>query len=169
MYGVTKGLGETMAEYYSANHGLSTIVLRATGYLRHEAFGPDGDVDWDQADLPSIAARMVNAGAKIYNPADLGPIFEAALALPDVPFERLLIGQTLPFTDEDESACRHDPVAAWEKHYPGAAEFFAGSGYQPPPLTHVYDNARSRERLGFAMQYDLGDVISAWRLQQGSR
>lgn len=169
MYGVTKGIGETMAEYYAANHGLNTLVLRATGYLRHEAFGLDGDIDWEQADLPSVAARMTNAGAKIYNPGDLGAIFETALVAPNPGFDRVLIGQTLPFTQDDQDLCLNNPVAAWEKHYPGAAEFFAASGHQPPPFTHVYDNARSRELLGFRMQYDLGDVISAWRLQQGSR
>lgn len=169
MYGITKRIGETMAGYYAANHGLSTIVLRATGYLRHEAFGLDGEIDWEQADLPSIAARMTHASAKIYNPGDLGPIFEAALGRADTVFERLLIGQTLSFSEDDADLCRSDPVAAWEQHYPGAAEFFAASGYHPPPFTHLYDNARSRELLGFRMQYDLGDVISAWRLQQGSR
>lgn len=169
MYGVTKYLGETMVEYYSRNHGLSVIVLRATGYLRHAAFDASGDIDWEQADLPSIAARMTTPGAKLYNPGDLGPIFDAALSLPDVPFDRLLIGLSSPFADVDAELCQSDPVAAWEKYYPGAAEFFAATGHQPPSYTHVYDNARCREVIGFQMSYELGDVISAWRLQEGSR
>jgi hypothetical protein len=169
MYGITKRIGETMAGYYSFNHKLSTIILRATGYLRHEAFGLEGEIDWEQADLPSIAARLTNPGAKLYNPGDLGPLFDAALALPEVVFERLLIGLTSPFADDEADLCLHEPAAAWDKHYPGAAEFFAATGFEPPPYTHVYDNSRSRALLGFGTQYDLGDVISAWRLQEGSR
>jgi nucleoside-diphosphate-sugar epimerase len=169
MYGVTKYQGEVMAEYYARNHGLSTVILRATGYLRHEAFDAEGEIDWEAADLASVASRITGPGAKLYHPGDLGPIFEAALNLPQVGCERLLIGLTAPFADEDEALCRENPVAAWEKHYPGAAEFFAASGHQPPPYTHLYDNARARQVLGCEMQYDLGDVISAWRLQEGSR
>lgn len=169
MYGVTKYLGETMAEYYARNHGLSSIVLRACGYYRHEAFDANGDIDWEQADLASVVARMTTPGAKLYHPGDLGPLMEAALALPEVSFDRILIGLTSPFTADEADLCRNDPISAWEKHYPGAAEFFAASGHQPPPYTHMYDNRRSREVLGFEMEYDLGDVISAWRLQEGVR
>jgi nucleoside-diphosphate-sugar epimerase len=168
MYGITKYQGELLAEYYARKHGLSTIVLRAAGYLRHEAFDAGGEIDWEQADLASIAARITTPGAKPYNPADLGRIFEGALALPDVNFERILIGLTSPFSDEDAELCRVNPVAAWEKYYAGAAGFFAAVGHQPPPYTHLYDNTRSRELLGFGTQYDLGDVISAWRLQEGA-
>ncbi|MHB8996280.1 MAG: NAD-dependent epimerase/dehydratase family protein [Armatimonadota bacterium] len=169
MYGITKYQGELLAEYYARNHGLSTIVLRATGYLRHEAFDAEGNIDWEQADLASIASRITTPGAKPYNPGDLGLIFDAALGLPEVESERLLIGLTSPFTDEDAALCQDNPIAAWEKYYPGAAEFFAATGHQPPPFTHLYDNTRSRDTLGFEMQYDLGDVISAWRLQEGPR
>lgn len=169
MYGVTKYLGEVMAAYYARNHGLSTIVLRACGYLRHEAFDASGEVDLEQADLGSIVPRLTNPAAKLYHPGDLGPIFEAALGRADVDFDRFLIGLTVPFEEEDAALCRTDPTAAWEKHYPGAAEFFAAVGHEPPPYTHAYDNRRSRELLGFRMCYDLGDLISAWRQQEGPR
>lgn len=169
MYGVTKYLGETMVEYYARNHGLSSIILRACGYERHPAFDGSGSIDWERADLPSVAGKMITPAAKLYNPGDLAPLFEAALALPEVSCERILIGLTSRFADADAALCRSDPIAAWEKYYPGAAEFFAATGLQPPPFTHVYDNARARKVLGFEMSYDLGDVISAWHLQEGHR
>jgi nucleoside-diphosphate-sugar epimerase len=163
IYGVTKYLAETMAEYYARNHGLSTIVLRACGYERQPDFTDNGEINWAAADLASVAVKMTIPGGKLYQPGDLGPLFEAALGLPEVAFERYLIGLTAPFSDGEADLCRSDPVAAWEQHYPGAREFFAATGHQPPPFTHLYDNSRSRQDLGFKMQYDLGDVIAAWR------
>lgn len=168
-YGVTKLMGETMVEYYARNHGLSALILRATGYLRHPALDLEGEIDWEQADLASLAERMTSPSAKLYNPADLGPLFQAALERPTAACERFLIGQTLPFGAADADLCRTDPVAAWEAHFPGAREFFAATGHQPPLFTHAYCNSRAREALGFRMQYDLGDVISAWRLREGPR
>lgn len=169
MYGVSKYLGETMVEYYAHNHGLSSLVLRACGYLRHPAVDDRGEIDWEQADLGSLAARLTSPAAKLYHPGDLGPLFEQALGLPDPVFRRVLIGLTPPFGEEEAELCRRDPVAAWERRYPGAAEFLDAVGHQPPAYTHAYDNSLSRELLGFRMSYDLGDLISAWRQREGSR
>jgi len=86
---------------------------------------------------------------------------------PILPFERCVVGLTVPFTAEDADLCRADPVAAWEKYYPGAAQCFAAIGHQPPPLPYYYDNARSRELFGWEMRYSLADVIAEWQRREG--
>ncbi|MEN6400525.1 MAG: NAD(P)-dependent oxidoreductase [Armatimonadia bacterium] len=166
MYGLTKYLGEVTAEYYSRKHKLSVTVLRACGYLRHPDFDATGQADWPTADLASIAGRFTNPAAKLFNPADLGHLLENALRRPQTGFERFLVGLSLPFTAADAELCRHEPVAAWDKYYPGAADCFAGLGFEPPSFTHTYDNRRSRDELGFAMRYTLQDVINEWQRRQ---
>lgn len=76
------------------------------------------------------------------------------------------MGLSLPFSSEDADLCRNDPLAAWEKHYPGAAACLQGLGHEPPPFTHCYDNRRSRGGLGFEMHYGLEDVIAEWQRRQ---
>lgn len=166
MYGLTKYLGEVTAEYYCRKHKLTVTVLRACGYLRHPDCDATGQVDWPRADLASIAGRFTTPAAKLFNPADLGQLVESAIQRPQSGFERFLIGLSSPFTDADAKLCRHDPLTAWEKYYPGAADCFTGLGYEPPPFTYTYDNRRSRDELGFTMRYTLQDVINEWQRRQ---
>lgn len=169
MYGLTKYYGELAVEYYARNFGLSALILRACGYFRFPGCDAEGEVDWDEVDLASLAGRLTSPGGKLFSPGDLGSVMEAAVNLPEVGFERCLLGLDMPLTAADAALGRTDPVAAWDKYYPGATECFAGLGFTPPPLNYYYSNARLRARLGFRQQISLADVISAWRLREGPR
>lgn len=169
MYGLTKLQGEIAMEYYARQQGLSVIVARACGYVRHPDCDAEGDVDWETADLASLANWLTMPGGKLFSPGDLGPALETAVSLPDVTFARCLLGLTNPFTAADAALGRTDPVGAWEKYFPGARECFAGLGFQPPSLSFYYSNASARDLLGFRQQITLADVISEWRLREGPR
>lgn len=169
LYGLTKYYGELAIEYYARNRGLSAVVLRACGYQRFAGCDAEGEVDWETVDLAALAGRLTSPGGKLFSPGDLGPVMAAAVSRPEVDFARCLLGLDMPLTAADAALGRTDPVAAWEKYYPGAAECFAGIGFTPPPLTYYYSNARSHVLLGFRQQITLADLISAWRLREGPR
>lgn len=166
MYGQTKLLGELACEFHARNHGLSVVVLRLCGYHRQAAARPEGGIDWPGADLPALAQDAVLPGQRLFDPADLGAAFAAALRVEEVQFRRYLIGLDLPFTADDADQLRTDTLSALERHYPGAREMAEALGWQPRPLDRYYDVGRAKRELGFRAQTDLSDVIAEFRRRQ---
>jgi len=161
MYGLTKLQGELSAEYFARLSGLSTLVLRMCGYGRCPEVGPDGSVDLASADLGSLAQFALRPGQKLWNPNDLGSIMDAAVMLQGTSFERIIVGNALPWKAEDAAELAADPAAVVERYYPGAGELLEAHDVALPPIEFYYSTARARSLLGFRQQYTMSDLIAA--------
>lgn len=163
MYGQTKWMGELMTDYYHRMHGLETIVIRFCGYYHVKGYGDNGEIDWDNADIPAIVGRYLGGGSKLMNPADLGEAFGLAVEKPEAAGERFIIGCYTPYTAADAAALRSTPAAVAQKYYPGATEFFEEAGFKPNPVRFFFSHEKARTRLGFRSQHDLGDLMRLYR------
>jgi UDP-glucose 4-epimerase len=166
MYGQTKLLGELACEFHARNHGLSVVVLRLCGYHRQAAARPQGGIDWPAADLGALAQDAVLPGQRLFDPADLGAAFAAALRVEEVQFRRYLIGLRFPFTAANAEELRTDTLGALERHYPGAQQMAQALRWQPQPIDRYYDVSRAERELGFRARTDLSDVIAEFRRRQ---
>ncbi len=176
MYGHSKLLGELGCEFYARNCGLSVVVLRLCGYHRQAAARPEGDIDWAAADLTALAQDAVMPGQRLFDPADLGAAFLAALRAEapssltgataltgDVQFRRYLIGLDFPFAAEDAAELCSGPLSVLDRYYPGAREMAEALGWEPRPIDRYHDVSRAKRELGFRAGTDLGDVIAEFR------
>lgn len=163
MYGLTKLQGELAAEFFARVRGLSTLVLRMCGYVRCSEFAPDGSVDFDTADLGAIARDLLRPGQKPCNPNDLGEVMDAAATREGIEFERIIVGNRVPWRAEDSATLRTDPISVVERHYPGARELFAAFGPAPGPVGSFYNTAKAREVLGWEQEYSVTDIVAAFQ------
>ena len=163
MYGLTKLQGELSAEYFARMTGMSTLVLRMCGYERSSEIAPDGSVDLDIANLALLARDHLRTGQKICNPNDLGAIMEGALAAPVVGFDRVIVGNDVPWTAADAVGLVADPGAVYDRYFPGAQEMFAHFGVPPAPVGFFYNTDRGRKLLGLRHQFTVADIVAHWR------
>jgi len=161
MYGLTKLQGELSAEYYARTQGLSTLVLRMCGYQRCPEFAPDGTIDLDTADLVAVADSMLRPGQKLYSPTDLGAVMQAAVTVEGVDFERMIVGNHVPWQAADIENLKADPLAVAEKYCPGIAELYAANEAQLAPVGFFYTVEKLQRILGLKHEYTPADVIAA--------
>lgn len=167
MYGLTKLQGELAAEYFARQHGLSTLILRMCGYVRCEEIAPDGSVDLATANLGAIAECLLRPGQKLCNPNDLGNVMEAAAMSEGISFERVIVGNHVPWRPEDAEELRTDPMAVIERYYPGAAGLLEEYDVKAPAIGFFYSTARARRLLRFRQEYTVSDIVAARQRRDG--
>jgi len=163
-YGVTKLLGERVAEYYSRMNGIEVVCLRIAGYNRLPGFTDDGHIVWEQLDWKATAERLVGASTvqKFLDPSNIGAAYKSAIETPIRGFNTFIVGIPLPFTAAEAQALKTDPEEVYERHYPGAADFFARIGLEPPTLQFFYSTAKAERVLGLRHSFDLGNIIRGY-------
>ncbi|MCF7853794.1 MAG: NAD(P)-dependent oxidoreductase [Candidatus Pacebacteria bacterium] len=158
MYGQTKWLGELMTEYYARMHGLQAVIIRFCGFHPVEGYTEDGEIDWENADIPGIFGRYLRQGHKLMNPVDLGDAFGLAAEKPGIDGQRFIVGVSTPYSTVDAAALRSMPAAVIERYYPGVPAILAEAGVDIPPMPYYFNHEKARGVLGFRSRHDLGDI-----------
>jgi len=159
MYGVTKWMGELMTEFYQRQHALPTVVLRFCGFSRCRGYTPDGEIDWDEADIPGLFRRYLGDGFKLMNPVDLGHAFSLAVENPRAVGDRFVVGVYTPYVAADAAGLRSWTPGIVERYYPGVSKFLEEIGISIPSVPYYFNHEKARTRLGFRSQHDLGDLV----------
>ena len=176
MYGITKRMGEQLCEYYSTNHGMSTIAFRFCGYWPTEGFSDAGDILWDEVDVRTLAwkylaveSRPTGSAGKLPNAWDLTQAFRAAIENTDIQHDLFIIGVGAPFGREDAEGLKEAPLVVMEKYYPGVSAFCEEIGLSVPPILFWYDTSKATEHLGFSPRCSFQDIMQQYYAQKAAR
>ena len=163
MYGQTKWLGELMTEYYARMHGLETVIIRFCGYHHCAGYTPEGEIDWESADIPGLFSRCLGPGQKLMNPVDLGEAFGLAVENPDAAGQRFVVGVSTPYVASDAAGLKSEPAAVVEQYYPGVPALLEEIGIEIPAMPYFFSHEKARSQLGFRSQHDLGDLARLYQ------
>ena len=162
VYGTTKTAAEDLCELVHRDHGLPCVILRTSRFF------PEGD---DRDDVRGAYEDLnVKVNELLYRRVDLEDVVGAHLRAleraPELGFGRFIISATTPFTRADLPALRRDAPAVVARLFPELEAVYGPRGWRMfPGIDRVYDNARARERLGWAPAYDFRLALD--RLQAG--
>lgn len=158
VYGVTKTSAEGLCELVARDHGLPVLILRTSRFF------PEAD-DRDEV-RNAYDDTNLKVNELLYRRVDLQDAVDAhLLALdraPDLGFDRFIISATTPFAREDAAELQRDAPTVVARHVPQYVEVYANRGWRMlPKIERVYDNARARERLGWAPVWDFAHAVAA--------
>ncbi len=161
IYGATKVAAEDLCELVHRDHGLPVLILRTSRFFPEADDRDDVRTAYDDANL--------KVNELLYRRVDLTDVVSAhRCALeraPELGFGRYIVSATTPFTPGDLAELRADAPAVVRRHFPGAEAIYARRGWRLlPSLERVYVNAKAREELGWAPEYDFRralDLVAA--------
>jgi len=143
IYGWTKLAGEELSRYHLREHGIPSVALRYGMFVPEPFF--------------RYGIRLLYGGVHEDDVADAVMAAIGALERGEVEHEAFNVESPLPFLPGDAADLRHQPLAAVERHWPGAADLLRSRGVRSlKPITEVFDVARLEERLGFRPRHDFG-------------
>jgi UDP-glucose 4-epimerase len=156
VYGVTKTSAEGLCELVHRDHGLPVLILRTSRFF------PEPD-DRDEV-RNAYDDTNLKVNELLYRRVDLQDAVDAhLLALDRAPalgFDRFIISATTPFVREDAPALHEDAPAVVARYVPAYERVYAERGWRMlPRIERVYDNARARERLGWAPAWDFAYAV----------
>jgi UDP-glucose 4-epimerase len=161
VYGATKVAAEDLCELVHRDHGLPCLILRTSRFFPESDDRDDVRSEYDDANL--------KVNELLYRRVDLQDVVSAhRCALeraPEVGFGRYIVSATTPFTRDDLEELRADAPAVVRRLFPDAEAIYARRGWRLlPSLERVYVNAKAREELGWAPEYDFRralDLVAA--------
>lgn len=156
VYGVTKTSAEGLCELVHRDSGLPVLILRTSRFF------PEPD-DRDEV-RQAYDDTNLKVNELLYRRVDLQDAVDAhALALDRAPalgFDRFIISATTPFAREDAAALQEDAPSVVARYVPAYVDVYARRGWKMlPRIERVYDNARARERLGWAPTWDFAHAV----------
>jgi UDP-glucose 4-epimerase len=149
IYGLSKRLGENMAEYYYRTHGIKTISFRLGMFV------PENFVRY--------GFRLLKGGV---DDRDVASAFILALENKTIELDAFNIMSDVPFSQEDETELFLNPRNVIEKYYPGANGVFTKKGINVEEIMSIWGNTywtihRAKERLGFSPKYNFEGFLGA--------
>ena len=161
IYGATKVAAEDLCELVHRDHGLPVLILRTSRFFPEADDRDDVRTAYDDANL--------KVNELLYRRVDLQDVVSAhRCALeraPELGFGRYIVSATTPFTRDDLEELRADAPAVVRRRFPDAEAIYARRGWRLlPSLERVYVNAKAREELGWAPEYDFRralDLVAA--------
>ncbi|WP_445149492.1 NAD-dependent epimerase/dehydratase family protein [Baekduia sp. Peel2402] len=156
VYGVTKTSAEGLCELVARDHGLPVLILRTSRFF------PEAD-DRDEV-RNAYDDTNLKVNELLYRRVDLQDAVDAhLLALdraPELGFDRFIISATTPFARADADELQRDAPAVVARYVPEHVEVYENRGWRMlPKIERVYDNARARERLGWAPRWDFAYAV----------
>ena len=143
VYGWSKVVGEELARYHLRAHGIPSVALRYGMFVPEPFF--------------RYGIRLLYGGVHEEDVADGVMASMESLLAGAIRHEAFNIEAALPFTVEDSASLRHDPLAAIDRHWPGAADLLRDRGVRSlKPVTEVFAVDRLRDRLGVRPRHDFG-------------
>ena len=158
IYGVTKVAAENLCALFHDKHGVNCIALRTSRFF------PDED---DSADVRSrYSDENVKANEFLFRRADLHDVVTAHISAMQrakaLGFVRLIVSATTPFQRQDAAELRVNARAAVRNYFPQQPRIYERLGWTMfPSVDRVYDNARARELLDWAPEYDYQRVLES--------
>jgi UDP-glucose 4-epimerase len=152
LYGLTKQIGEQVAERFHRVDGLCCVALRPATFIPYQE---------DQ-----IGPRLLN-GTWLY-PEDVIAAHTAAVAAPPPPngWDAYFIAPETPYSPADVALIRQGggaAEAAYERRYPGTVELFRRHGLGLPPMNVFYSVERARRALSWRPERGFADWLALQR------
>jgi nucleoside-diphosphate-sugar epimerase len=149
IYGLSKRLGENMAEYYYRKHGIHTICLRLGMFV--------------PIDFVSYGFRLLKGGVDV---RDVAAACLLALQNNEIGLDAFNIMSEVPFTSEDEIELASNPRKVIEKYYPGANEIFERKGINVEEMMGEWGRTywpidKAKRELGFNPKYNFDGFLKA--------
>ena len=146
IYGVTKAAAEDLCELMHRKHGLNCIVLRTSRFFPEEDDDPTARVAFSDENL--------KANEFLFRRVDVSDVVEAHLhaaeKVREIGFNKYIVSATTPFSEDDLSALRVDPVAVVERYVPGFQRVYRDRDWKlHKSIDRVYVNAAARRDLGW--------------------
>ena len=141
IYGWTKVAGEELCRYHLRAHGIPSIALRYGMFVPEPFF--------------RYGIRLLYGGVHEDDVADAVMAAVDRLSRDGTGHEVCNVEAPLPFTPDDGPDLRRDPLAAIERHVPGAAALLRDRGVQSlKPVTEVFPVDRLESVLGLRPRHD---------------
>jgi UDP-glucose 4-epimerase len=149
IYGLSKRLGEDMAEYYYRKHGIQTISMRLGMFV------PE--------DFVRYGFRLLKGGV---DDRDVAAAFLLALENKEIGIDAFNIMSEVPFTEADEEELVSDPRKVIERYYPGANEIFERKGIHVEDIMGMWGRTywpmdKANKVLGFRPKYNFDGYLHA--------
>lgn len=162
IYGVTKLAAEGLCELFHRLYGLPALVLRTSRFFPEE--------DDDRAVRDAFDQDNVKVNELTYRRLDIEDAVGAHLCAiekaEEIGFDRFIISATTPFTPDDLADLNRDAARVMARHVDYAGPYAARDWRMPDKISRVYDNARARNRLGWAPKLDFAEAVA--RLKRGA-
>jgi UDP-glucose 4-epimerase len=156
VYGWTKVAGEELCRYHLRQDGIPSVALRYGMFVPEPFF--------------RYGIRLLYGGVHERDVADGVMAAIGALERGAIQHEAFNIEAPLPFTRDDAADLRRDPLAAVDRHYPGAAELLRSRGVASlKPISEVFSVRRLEQRLGFRPRHDFATWLEELREQPDER
>src|SRR5215213_5678736 len=156
VYGWTKVAGEELCRYHLRQDGIPSVALRYGMFVPEPFF--------------RYGIRLLYGGVHEDDVADGVMAAIGALERGAVQHEAFNIEAPLPFTPDDATDLRRDPLVVVDRHYPGAAELLRSRGVESlKPVSEVFPVQRLEERLGFRPRHDFGTWLEELRERPQAR
>jgi nucleoside-diphosphate-sugar epimerase len=155
IYGVTKLAAEQLCRLAHRTSGLPVVILRTSRF-----FPEDDDTHRDVSGPNRKANEFLNRRLTVEDAAEA---HVAALErAPELGLDTFIVSAPPPFAPEECEELLSDAPAVVARHFPEAADLYAGAGWRlPSRLDRVYDPARAEARLGFRCRTDFAAILGA--------
>lgn len=147
IYGWTKVAGEELCRYHLREHGIPSVALRYGMFVPEPFF--------------RYGIRLLYGGVHEEDVADSVMAAIAGLEKGAIEHDVLNVESPLPFAPADGPDLRRDPLAAVERHYPGASDLLRARGVRSlKPVTELFAVGRLEARLGLRPRHDFGEWLA---------
>jgi nucleoside-diphosphate-sugar epimerase len=154
-YGQSKKTCEDLAAFYSRNDGIQTIAYRLGMFV------PENFIRY--------GFRLLKGGV---DDRDVARAFLLGLANDTISFDAFNIMAEVPFSHEDLSEWKQDPVGFLEKHFPDTVQQVKTRGENPQELASMWGFTywsidKAKQMLGYAPKYNFPQFYEA--LENGNQ
>ena len=147
IYGWTKVAGEQLCRYHLRHDGIPSIALRFGMFVPETFF--------------RYGIRLLYGGVHEDDVAEAVLAAVGAFEASDAGFQAYNVESPLPFTAADAPDLRTDPLAAVERHWPGARDVLRERGVASlKPITEVFPVARLAAGLHVRPKHDFGSWLA---------
>ena len=157
VYGVTKLAAEGLCRMRAQAGALSCVVLRTSRF-----FPEEDDTVRDVAGENLKADEFLHRRLAVEDAARAHLV--ALERAPTLGFGLFVVSAPTPFDRGEIRELKRDARAVVERHFPDAAELYAGRGWRlPRSIGRVYDASLAERELGFRCRVDFASILDALR------
>jgi len=136
IYGWTKMAGEELGKLYERTYGIPSIALRYGMFVPEPFF--------------RYGIRLLYGGVDTHDVACSVMASMEALTSGRIIRDAFNVESVVPFTEEDGSQLRNDPLPVLDKYYPDASDLLRERGVERlTPIREYYPMRHAEEVLGF--------------------
>ncbi len=136
IYGWTKVAGEELCKLYGRTHGIPSVALRYGMFVPEPFF--------------RYGIRLLYGGVDTHDVARSVMASMEALTSGRIRWDAFNVESVVPFTEEDGTQLRSDPLPVLDKYYPGASDLLRERGVKTlAPITVYYPMDHAADVLGF--------------------